>query len=552
MASTTSSSFLTVDNLKTCEVVFSQYMRDRHRMLEQDMDKNRKILYDVMRAIAKDSSKSAWTLRELNNLTIHMARQKLPVAATATVVPLNNLERDALSLGLSTGTPTHLPPPAMSSSVDASFQALLEARKVGPVLQQQDLVEKQPPIRDEPIKGDEFSTMLGHLERIRQDGVFAPDAYVSQAARPSGDADPGAVHRASMQAVDAFNEDLEQADRASYRNFKEEALIDASQTPSTCIDKYLSINGFDRNWTTDRYRYSYTVTIAGFDENTMQSVYRNVQSMAVCKVVLPMEIIQEPTVAAPVLKQTFRHDFRFAFPYIMVSIDGFDDVYDGTNDRVRRAFCKLIYQRHYKAPNGRGYIVLEPMQCEVKRFHPAPLSSLKNLRLSLRRPNGTLLNDSVDDYSVVKIEYEELNSLYLKIVTDKYFDKNEFYPGDSVLIKGFKINEAPTSSDKERFDSFVNRPEGHDIVQHGQANDNGFYRTFYIYGPGVLDQGQGRVVLDSAALAALSAYNCARDWSDLSAAPKNGAVINASLQNIIAMKVGVAVSDASVVKTSLI
>ena len=88
-----------------------------------------------------------------------------------------------------------------------------------------------------------------------------------------------------------------------------------------------------------------------------------------------------------------------AFHSLMLCLDGYD-VYDGTNEAIRDAFCKFVYQRHFKSANGRGYVVMQPMQDEIKEFHPTPLSSLNNLSLSIRRPNGTLVNDSRDDYRV--------------------------------------------------------------------------------------------------------------------------------------------------------
>jgi hypothetical protein len=77
------------------------------------------------------------------------------------------------------------------------------------------------------------------------------------------------------------------------------------------------------------------------------------------------------------------------------------------------------------------------MQHEKKIFYPAPLSSLNKLSLSLLKPNGALFNNSMDNFNILKLEYDGAKPNYLKITTDIYFDKNEFFIGDFILIKSY-------------------------------------------------------------------------------------------------------------------
>lgn len=328
--------------------------------------------------------------------------------------------------------------------------------------------------------------------------------------------------------------------------------INSSQTfinprvkSTTIVRKYLSINSIDRDWTLEPLRFRYSINSMG-NSNDFQSRYRNIHELSVGRVVIPEEIIDKSGLSQLNSIKTFHnYDFNFAYPYLILQIDEITDVYDGTNDDVRRGFCNLIYEQSYRAPNGRGYIILKPMQKEKKIFYPAPLTSFSRLSISILRPNGTLVNDSSDNYKLFKVEYEQFNVQYLKIVTDVYFDKNEFFVGDEIVIKNHLMTanaEGMNDIYIRRFNEFINRTQGHEIKQIGSANDNGFFRTFYIQAPGTFDKTQGRFVIDDDVITTLNTYNNQIDFC----APEvqsNGVLLNMSLQNTIGLKMGLVVDD---------
>lgn len=319
------------------------------------------------------------------------------------------------------------------------------------------------------------------------------------------------------------------------------------------IEKFLSINSVDRDWSLEPLRYKYSVNSLG-NNNDLQRRYRNIESIAVGKVVIPEEIIERTTPTNQNLKTFFNYDFSFAYPYLILRIDEFDNVYDGTNDNIRKAFSKLVYHRSYKAPNGRGYIILKPIQKEKKKFYPTPLSSIGKLSISLLKPNGDVLNSSSDSYKLVKVEYEQFNTHYLKIVTDVYFDKNEFFVGDEVLLQGHNmtvLNNNMNDFNVQKFNEFINRKEGHEIKQIGGANDSGFYRSFYIQAPGNFDRINGQYVLDSGLINNLNEYNSLIDFCDPNT-PTNGRILNNSLQHTISLKLETIVDDAKIIEREIL
>lgn len=326
-----------------------------------------------------------------------------------------------------------------------------------------------------------------------------------------------------------------------FQNNRQDLLIQRP-TNSTykLIPKYININSFDRNWTVDTKRYSYSVNFQA-KENDIMNKYKNIESIAVSRVIIPEEVITSNSIVNQE-KTAFNHEFSFSFPYLLLSIDEFTDVYDGTNQNARKAFATLIYYRHYKAPNGRGYVILQPIQQEEKVFYPNLLSSMPKLSIKLLKPNGQLLNDSSDEYKIFKIDYENFNPQYVKIVTHVYFDKNEFYVGDMCVFSSFVIT--PVNQAATDFNMFINRPEGHEIKQLGSPNDQGFYRTFYIEAPGKFNKTLGQFEVTMAQINALNDYNSPINYNTVTTI--NGSIMNSSLQNSISMKLRVAVSESPV------
>jgi hypothetical protein len=278
--------------------------------------------------------------------------------------------------------------------------------------------------------------------------------------------------------------------------------------------------------------------------------------------VVPLEICEKKTLNM-VPKNSFEHEYGLMYPYLLLNIDETSGPYEGTNTAVRHAFAKFVHQSSYRSPNGRGYMIMRPMQDESFEFRPAPMASLSSMTLQIQKPNGTLYNESFDDIGIIKLEYEAWNLKYVKVVTDKFFDRNEFYIGDSILIRGFNTGI-------REIDSFANRPEGHEIVEIGKANAQGFHNNFYIVAPGKINSNVGKMEVDSKALDALMRYNesnalCECDCCEDEALCSNdssfdkmndnkviGRVINASLQITLAFCVSTLEGDVSVLNVSMV
>jgi len=325
----------------------------------------------------------------------------------------------------------------------------------------------------------------------------------------------------------------------------------APQTPSyVTIPKYISINSVDRHWTNDVKRYQYSVAFnggSGDAAGALSKAFKNIRSIQVGKVIIPDEIMENYNIKALAPSRTaFNHEFSFSYPYLILQVAELDDVYDGTNDAIRKSFCKLVYHRSYKAPNGRGYVILKPLQYEKKLFHPSPLSSLTRLSVSILKPNGFLLNESSDSYKIWKVDYDPFNPHYYQIVTDVFFDKNEFFIGDVVVFRGFSMqrttpNAVPPTNDQITLTDYINRPEGHEILQIGAVNTNGFWRSFFIKAIGVFNRSVGQYEVNTNVVDGLNTYNDTINY--VNRTETNGSILNTSLQNTIGMSVEVMMNN---------
>jgi signal peptidase I len=556
--------FLSVENMKLCQNVLGKYILDQYDFdVRSDGSKTniKKLLYDVMQDVQLQYGNTPdITLKDMNNITLNITRDyyttnyKLTKQNKKTTV--QTLERDHNVYGPRVLNYEQIKPVSQTrtENVNRAFETVENLRRSE---QQNSLPfpDEIKPVMESAYEPDEFMRRVSELEKKRDD-IEIKDLTAVQGNRLQQDSQIAAQSshnpKQMYQITTEQNQHAERQRKSLEDTNRSVSRMESIAPPISqqiLLDKFLSINGFDRNWTVDKNRFDFKVDFS-FGENSIQNRYRNIKSIKAARVIIPMEISEERTIVNTP-KTFYNHEFGLSYPYLMLYVDEFGDVYDGTNDSARRCFCQLVFDKCYKSPNGRGYIILNTIQGEQKIFHPTPLSSLSRLTLSIRRPNGELLNMSKDDYNIFKIEYDLYNKQYLKIVTHKYFDRNEFYKGDTVLMKDYKIeNVDPNMSDEAiwKFNAFMNRKEGHEIIEMGQPNENGFFRNFFIYGPGEFDTKCGIYTLDSEQIANLNTYNDSINFGTWTGT--NGSLLNTSLQFSIAFKLQVVATDPGIIDTT--
>jgi hypothetical protein len=339
------------------------------------------------------------------------------------------------------------------------------------------------------------------------------------------------------------NDDSVQTVSPSQLKNMQEALIKYQRdTQPKYIEKvhYININSADRNWAKNlENRYQFQVKFnqsSGYDNATIQQVYRNVISVELVNAILPMD-------ASIVPFDTRIYNGIMRFPYLLLRIDELDNVFRGTNNWTDRAFSTLIYDKVYftntlsndyiagtstsnsvvqSSPKTsfaseylRGFMKFNPAYFEKKKFYNNPLASLNRMTITITDPRGNLINTEDDVLNITSIAYTTtLNAItansteilptfawpystqssykMIKITTTTYFSNRLYRIGDRIVIQNFTLNNLGTNN--SAFVSFITRPEGHiiinlDVETNGATNlsNRGYLNGIYISPPGTLD-----------------------------------------------------------------
>lgn len=566
--STKDRKFMSKDNIQIIVNAFTAYMEDTQNFLFQsdDIIGLKKLVFSIMNSIVKENP----TVNDVHRLNIQVLTlvKKQFEQHNKSKPNIKNLEREKEIYGDRKSLVNELLP--QRDPYNKKTVAGLDLDKL--ITEREEHYKKPIPditnivrqFTETPENSDDFIKKLKKLENERtfvDENVQQSRMMTDNEFRTNNvleNQDPKKLYTFDDQErFKSGNMNIEKVGGVSGKNknsssdnfsTRQNLIIEnKSNKPKLAIQKYISINSIDREWFRSTLRYNYAVTFNGLGVN---GNYKNIRSIEVSKVVIPEEINENINIINYPNKTQFNHEFSFSYPYLILRIDEFNDIYDGTNDAIRRGFCKLIYHRSYKAPNGRGYIILKPFQHEKKVFYPSPLSTISRLTISLLKPNGFLLNKSADSYKVFKLDYDPFNPHYYNVVSDVYFDKNEFFVGDVIIFKDFNITSISDSVHAKMLTDFMNRPEGHEVMQIGSTNDNGFYRSFYITAIGEFNKYQGKFDTDLDAANCLIAYNNTIDYNTFTGF--NGYILNTSLQNTIGMTLDVLMNDMSSMETALV
>lgn len=542
-------SFMSKDNIQVIIGIFSQYMEETHRIKfgKIELPDLKKLIFTMMNSVIEATPPGLKSIHQMNLEVLTMAKAHyLKQQTTRTKPNIMNLSRDADVYGVRQVSYNELLPQKnpyeKKTTAPTELDKLIAERdepykKVIP-----DITQLGRQVTEKAESSDDFMKRLQLLENERNEQQrLAIDKEIRE-AHSFETIDPKSLYNSSIHNHQQPTESV-----SSALETRQDFLIPdpAASAPSygvvskITIQKYLSINSMDREWESNTFRYNYSVTFNS--ANGLSGNYKNIRSISIGKVVIPEEINEFKNILNYPNKTQFNHEFSFSYPYLILRIDEFNDVYDGTNDEIRKSFCKLVYYRSYKAPNGRGYVILKPLQKEKKFFHPTPLGSLNRLSISLLKPNGFLLNDSADSYKIKKIYYTSFNPHFYEVVTDGFFDRNEFFVGDVVVFKDYKVTSTTDSFNAQLLTEFINRREGHEIMQIGAANENGFYRSFLITAVGRFNRIAGAQETNQAVVSVMNAHN-----DNVQNLPEfNGYIMNSSLQNTIGVTLDVLVNDIS-------
>jgi len=305
---------------------------------------------------------------------------------------------------------------------------------------------------------------------------------------------------------------------------------------------YIVINSLDRDWfNTDETRYHFRVNFRPNSSYTgagIQDLYRNVTSVELVNALIPQDCVNIPF-------DTRIYIDILNFPYLLLQIQEFSDVFRGTNSHNDRAFSVLVFDKQHdssvlsldyisgatdsivqSAPKTQFYreyrktfYKYTPAYFEKKVFFNQPLASLPHMTINLTTPAGENLYTDSDVLKIAQVATSNLSNVttgleyskavgypgdastvradrqYIRIQTESAFSNKMFRLGDLIRIQGFDCN-ASLSVYNGRFNDFMNRESGHYILNTDYCNvavpniaavNQGYTTNIYIAPPGDLN-----------------------------------------------------------------
>lgn len=263
----------------------------------------------------------------------------------------------------------------------------------------------------------------------------------------------------------------------------------------------LHIYSADRDWVTNKSqnRYNFTVNFdpanngPGFTFSPSASVkFKNITRIELVKTILPIEgvdIVQTVTNTTGPVYGTALNINVLSFPYLNIYVPELDTNNFGTDNYLNQAFAAVQYDANWVTDNAAaskgGFLAMIPkfLKCQ-KVYTPTPLSTLRKLTISIQRPDGCLVSDTLDTLDLANItssrwlttgagltvtgtDYDIGAGTYLWINTNTWFSRFQVNQGDRIQFKNiaFPASYAGNAGARDDLIAFLQRPEGHLVVQ---------------------------------------------------------------------------------------
>jgi hypothetical protein len=290
------------------------------------------------------------------------------------------------------------------------------------------------------------------------------------------------------------------------------------------IENNLFIYSGDRDWLRNNKenRYSFTVNFDPASNGqsfgptlSAQHKFKNIVRIELVKAIMPGESLNISISCRrnSTTNDTTYQDNILNLPYITIRVAELENNNYGTDSYIDRSFGVLQYDAQWisdsnvQSATTRGFLAMIPkfLKCQ-KEYYPTPLSTLQKLSIDIRRPNGELISTSADTFDIGGIIAPQINEtigpafpftnaikyldtplLYNMMIpansgypanffinTTKYFSKFEISSGDRIQISGYTysdaaLNDATYGQSLRDFCAWINRPEGHIVINMAYA-----------------------------------------------------------------------------------
>lgn len=253
--------------------------------------------------------------------------------------------------------------------------------------------------------------------------------------------------------------------------------------------KYIVINSIDRDWTNidnneTPYKYSVKTNCSNQESNFfLVNNLKNVIGLAVFKMLLPCKPIN--------IDYSTQIEHIVNTPYMVVDIKGHNNSIYGTNNVLNSATAPMISLTPIPINNVSTMNIktLEFKNMNNSRIEYSinPIASINSFDIEIKNNFGKDPIDNVQDVLEISnimrdninlnVPNDHLNdSLFIYLKTKTCFT-DTFQEGDTILIRNFAQKNTTLNNNYNNFLDFINRNEGHKIIQIGKHINAGFDLT---------------------------------------------------------------------------
>ncbi len=226
----------------------------------------------------------------------------------------------------------------------------------------------------------------------------------------------------------------------------------------------------------------------------LDNAFKNISSVELVSSIFP-SFIRQVDYYNPMVVDNIMNE-----PYYTMEIDEFSDVINGTNKNLTKSFAVLTpFIRIYDITRDSSKSIEYKTTGLWGKTFMTPISSLTNLTIKIKKPNGEILKN-LNDILDVKFIYQyksdpsDPRTDILVIQTEQYFSELEYKVADTIVFRNYNFRKA----DSNIFNNFINQEQGHKILAVSSSDPSKYLKNrIYISRPAYLDVKTGDITEES-------------------------------------------------------
>lgn len=289
------------------------------------------------------------------------------------------------------------------------------------------------------------------------------------------------------------------SDDSDYEEVDKMKILDKSNL--IYRDVVVMVSSMDRDWVnrTDETPFNFSVKLGGAGKIdgylTTRYTPRNIVSIGIDRMILDNRN----------MGLSYSNSFvnMTKIPYLIVNVDGINDVVSGTNSKIDNAIGFMTpaipLPSAYASSN---FIEFKNIIGKGKEFLNYPVASIGKMDISIKTQLGGTPNILYDVLDIENITYDRTDESnvateYLVIQTSMWFHPRNYGEGDIIKIQNYEYRDTGVYDEATDFNNFINRDEGHKIITTATSDNSKLLKNrIYVMTPSQINQTTGNISVD--------------------------------------------------------